>query len=710
MPRGRTILIGGLIAAIATATTALVLTWRATEALPALALTDTGLTEIPELSGRRVNSPAELDDLLRDRSFAGRVIIPRDVVWKMERCDRQRDEFGNFVCTPILEIPLYSRVQLVGERGELGSRPLLFTTIVDTRSRALFEVCGNDVLVQGLHLRGPQPGDDHATKNPYVIGIRVHQNAEDGAFSRCEADRGLGLPERFGKIGHRVLIVDNEFDQWTGGAVTAIGGHQNTPLNEWGPHTCSGNPDCCDIAADGDICWQPLTPADAGLVRIERNFMHHNARDEGGYGVDVSGGAYVTIMGNVLNHNRHGVAASGRAHSGYVARFNYVLQGGYREGGFGSYYNQHFDVHGEGDDGYGGAGGTYFEIAFNTIRGDQRYAFGTVTRPAFMLRGVPAVGMDFMNNVVVHSSLRRAVRFKRLGVSDGLAALAKFRHGGNRFAADYASELAAGDFDGDGRTDVFVANGTAWFFSRAGRKPWEFLHASTKRLEELGFADIDNDAVTDVLYRDGTGHVGYLKSGRDALVPLTTMPVAMKDLRVGDFDGDGKTDLFFTRNGGWQVWHGSTRTWTPTQTSQKKISELLFGEFDEVKGTDVATVLESGWVYSSGSVDPWAPLNSKLTDSFTDAVVADFDGNGKTDIAFRKGFWRISADGRGPIADLHAGSIRLNRWIVGHFESGAPAMAVAFGPPLSSASKRFVIWRGPASGKALHPWSEHDMQ
>ncbi len=96
---------------------------------------------------------------------------------------------------------------------------------------------------------------------------------------------------------------------------------------------------------------------------------------------------------------------------------------------------------------------TYFEIAFNTVRGDQGY-YGTQTRPAFMQRGIPAVGVDFMNNVVVHRSLGRAVRFKGIGVSDALAAVqaAKFRHGGNRFDADYASELAAGDFDGDGRT------------------------------------------------------------------------------------------------------------------------------------------------------------------------------------------------------------------------------------------------------------------
>ena len=121
--------------------------------------------------------------------------------------------------------------------------------------------------------------------------------------------------------------------------------------------------------------------------------------------------------------------------------------------------------------------------------------------------------------------------------------------------------------------------------------------------------------------------------------------------------------------------------------------------------------LQSGWVYSSGSTGPWAPLNSKRADSFKDAVAADFDGNGRTDIVLKQNNrWRISADGRAPLADLHTGGITLNHWIIGRFEPDAPAMAVHFGRPLTSVSKRFVIWRGLGSGDTLHPWSEHDMQ
>ena len=187
----------------------------------------------------------------------------------------------------------------------------------------------------------------------------------------------------------------------------------------------------------------------------------------------------------------------------------------------------------------------------------------------------------------------------------------KFQATGNQYDTDYSTELATGDFDGDGEPDVFVANGTAWFYSRGGKRPWEFLHASNKRTEELGFADIDNDGRTDVLYRDPAGNLGYLKSGTVALVNFTTVPVPMKDLRFGDFDGDGKTDIFYTQGGQWMIWYGSTRTWTPAQSSSLPINELLFGEFDEVRGTDVAGVTSGMWAYSSGGLGFWTPAEQE---------------------------------------------------------------------------------------------------
>jgi hypothetical protein len=106
----------------------------------------------------------------------------------------------------------------------------------------------------------------------------------------------------------------------------------------------------------------------------------------------------------------------------------------------------------------------------------------------------------------------------------------------------------------------------------------------------LGFADIDNDGVTDVLYRDTAGNLGYLKSGTYHLVNFTTVPVPIKELRFGDFDGDDKTDICYTLKAQWWIWWKS-RTWTATLGASTPVSAMLFGEFDDVRGTDFVAAL-----------------------------------------------------------------------------------------------------------------------
>ena len=75
--------------------------------LASLVLSSTllGMCSCAFAADKVVHSVEELDDTLRDRTFTGRVIIPKDSVWLMERCDKKKDEFGNFICTPVLEVP-----------------------------------------------------------------------------------------------------------------------------------------------------------------------------------------------------------------------------------------------------------------------------------------------------------------------------------------------------------------------------------------------------------------------------------------------------------------------------------------------------------------------------------------------------------------------------------------------------------------------------
>jgi hypothetical protein len=499
-----------------------------------------------------------------------------------------------------------------------------------------------------------------------------------------------------------VVIADNELAGWTGGAVVP-----------------AGTVDFPDREAPEDYGDGPrMLPEDAKRVRIERNYIHHNARSSFGYGVLVSGSAYATVYGNTFDFNRHDVTSEGQSFSGYVVRFNYMLENAYTYGDHS--YTPHLDVHGTGNkQHYGGIAGEYHLIERNTIRGEQEYdcSLGLFckTRAALALRGRSTRGLLFRRNILVQDGFGEAFVFK--GGDDpslipAIPATFGFQQRDNDFDTDTSSELVAGDFDGDGRTDVLLTNGTSWMLSRAGVRPWEFLRPATALRDDLGFADIDNDGATDVLFRNGRGELGYYPRGASAsITALTRSPVPARDLRFGDFDGDGTTDIFSTRNGQWRIWYGATRAWANAARSGAPLANLLFGEFDDVVGTDVATVRGSEWSYSSGATKRWAHLNTRLRPSFSGAVAADFDGNGRTDLAFDDGgTWRFSADGRRALRLLrrkHGAVGPLHRLLIGRFQGGTRATVVAFDPRNRN---QFAIWRGLGSDAQFVRLSQQGMR
>ncbi|HVE66995.1 MAG TPA: VCBS repeat-containing protein [Solirubrobacteraceae bacterium] len=571
--------------------------------------------------------------------------------------------------TPFVNLPVRSGVEIVGARGPLARRPQLFTTNAQD-AYTIFEIMGDDVRIEGIRLTGPA-GREPTGNKAIVIGPK---------------------PDAPHPLSRRVLITDNEIERFTVGI--EIFGFASV-----------------DDPKDYPEGRTPLqAPRDAALVRVERNYLHHFRPKRAGYGVVIGGDAYATIEANVFENAVHQIAADGRAHSGYVAKFNYVLEARDYTGQFG----HHFDVHGRGNAATaaykGGPAGRYFDVSFNTFRGEQDYGFlGRLTRAAFGLRGRPQIRAQFFHNVVAHDDFDEAIK-----TPDGTPTKYNLITRGTRYDQDYSNEIAAGDFDGDGRSDVFTGNGTGWWFSRAGIRPWEYLRPSNKRVGDLGFGDVDNDGRTDVVYRDGAGRLSFAKSGNaPGLTPIAgaPVPVPMRDIRFGDFDGDRLTDMFFTHGDQWHVWRGATRAWTPTGSSGKPISELLFGEFDDVRGTDVAGVNSNGWSYSSGSTQPWTPFNGRLTRSFKDAVAANLDGLGKTDILVLSDGtrWRWSREGRSPLSTVETLPQRLSRPLdqlaIGRFDGDSDRI-IGF----ERGALRLMVWRGPVGGTGFHPRSEQNMR
>jgi hypothetical protein len=71
------------------------------------------------------------------------------------------------------------------------------------------------------------------------------------------------------------------------------------------------------------------------------------------------------------------------------------------------------------------------------------------------------------------------------------------------------SQLGVGDFNGDGRADVFRANGQTFAYSSGGNGLFTTLTASGYGRGSLGLADFNGDGRTDVFRADGTGWYVY---------------------------------------------------------------------------------------------------------------------------------------------------------------------------------------------------------
>jgi hypothetical protein len=131
---------------------------------------------------------------------------------------------------------------------------------------------------------------------------------------------------------------------------------------------------------------------------------------------------------------------------------------------------------------------------------------------------------------------------------------------------------------------------------------------------------------------------------------------------------------------------------------------------------------EGRWAVSSGAVEAWKRLNRTLGSSLEGAVAADFDGNGKTDIAWSSGqTWVYSRDGRAALATLRNDDgidyPALKDMLIGQFGADPDVEVVSFDRVRASGinnrsmpGERLVIWSGLGSGNAFWPLSAQNMR
>jgi hypothetical protein len=456
---------------------------------------------------------------------------------------------------------------------------------VQKGNEQMLKLAGDDVRITGLRLRGPSRDTD-----------------PDGVESN-----GILATD-----GHSRAIIDhNEISDWTTHGIDAYGD--------------DSKPDECRDHRD------PRTTR-SQTVRIARNFIHHNRKQERGYGVEAHQGGFPLVEGNTFVSNRHSIAADGRKCTSYLAWYNLALYDSPLQHNL--WYTHDFDVHGSGtlrlqnyismyinlSYGYGGQAGQYFEIARNT--------FLATNRQNFDLRGEPVILAELHDNVSLET-LEDAIA---CSYCDG--GINKLRvYDNNQFSVpNPVLKLGVGDFDGDGKDDLFLATGAAWFYSSSGKTEWRFLNAQRDKISALRFGDFDGDGRTDVFTQHGRDWV-VSWAGASKWEKINESNEALSDFAVGDFDGDHRADIFYADGHEWFVSFGGVGMFTHFALAAHRVSDLRFGDFNGDGKTDVFGVVGNDWKVVYGGTQYWSQLRSRLTDAVTYLTVADFDGDGRADVA-----------------------------------------------------------------------------
>ncbi len=228
-----------------------------------------------------------------------------------------------------------------------------------------------------------------------------------------------------------------------------------------------------------------------------------------------------------------------------------------------------------------------------------------------------------------------------------------------------------GDFNGDGKTDIASANGgniyvnlsTGTGFTQA---VWT-VPANWGSSSYTWVGDFNGDGKTDIASANGGNIYVNISTGSGFTQQVWTVPSNWGDPAhtwVGDFNGDGKTDIasdlgvnVYPRNiyvnistgSGftqrvWQVpnlWGDSAYTWVGDFNGDGKTD--IASRYVSTSGTSIVAMLSTG---SQFVMYQWAVPNNWGDSTHTWA--ADFNGDGKTDIA--------SANGGNIYVNLSSGS------------------------------------------------------
>jgi FG-GAP-like repeat len=226
----------------------------------------------------------------------------------------------------------------------------------------------------------------------------------------------------------------------------------------------------------------------------------------------------------------------------------------------------------------------------------------------------------------------------------------------SRALLQFTTPITRNDFNGDGRSDILWRNdyGSVALWQMNGNTVANTALTSTPSVDSswktAGTGDFDGDGKADILWRNDDGRV-VLWNMNGAVVlssTLTSTPIldnSWKTAGTGDFDGDGKSDILWRNDntGAVAIWAmdgakvlSSTLASTPALNNSWKTAGV--GDFDGDGKSDIL------WRNDDGTVALWQMNGFNAVSSLTSIQhdgswkingTGDFNGDGKSDILWR---------------------------------------------------------------------------
>ena len=338
---------------------------------------------------------------------------------------------------------------------------------------------------------------------------------------------------------------------------------------------------------------------------LENNFIHHNYfhdNKQNRLGYGVMmDNGYAKVFSNLFERNRHDIAGSGKANCGYEAFCNTILQGG---------VSHNFDMHAEGlDDGSQNAGSFIYihHNDFQDVGGFKRIHGNDLN---IMIRGRPDIQCRIENNRFAHKTYEKAIeQYNKKGGYGNLLIWNNIVH-----STEIKGWFIYPQWKYN-RTPNYILS-----YSSADEMMRGTKSEKCEYTFNYMFGDYDADGKTDI-YKLENGVIYVIpfdcsNNGQNQKwKKVAETEHSFGDLQFGNFDRDQRTDILVTRNDTLYISRGQSPSWTAIRPFKRDLSDLLFADYNGDGITDMLLSSATSITISTSFGKSWELL-----------VEGDFDG------------------------------------------------------------------------------------